>query len=164
MVGVDVDRSGANDAIGLNFEDALHVADVEVFVAGFPVPGLDGPFRNFLEGIGRLDLLPIPVDRASTSPTTMVAADGRVIDDTSADDRDAFAALVTLGGGSAGDRSAFTRHFISDGGNAGDRRRLPVAVPHDQPAHRRGARAWAARSRTATSPAPYASTRRRTST
>ncbi|MGZ8758763.1 MAG: hypothetical protein ACXWXC_12595, partial [Aeromicrobium sp.] len=119
VVGVDVDRSGENDAIGLNFEDALYVADVEIFVAGFPIPGLDGPFRNFLEGIGRLDLLPIPVDRGSTEPTTMVAADGRVIDDTSAADRDAFAALVTLGGGSAGDRGAFTRHFISDGGTAG---------------------------------------------
>ena len=119
VVGVDVDRSGENDAIGLNFEDALYVADVEILVAGIPIPGLDGPFRNFLEGIGRLDLLPIPVDRGSTEPTTMVAADGRVIDDTSAADRDAFAALVTLGGGTPGDRSAFTRHFISDGGTAG---------------------------------------------
>jgi len=118
VVGVDVDRSGENDAIGLNFEDALYVADVEVLVAGFPIPGLDGPFRNFLEGLGRLNVLPIPVDRGSTAPTTLIAADGRVIDDTSAGDRDAFAALVTLGGGTPGDRTAFTRHFISDGGTA----------------------------------------------
>lgn len=119
VVGVDVDHSGANDAIGLNFADKLFFSDVEVRVAGFPIPGLDGPFRNFLEGVGRLDLVPVPVDRASTSPTDLTTADVRIIDDTAPDDRDAFAALLTLGGGTAGDRTAFNRHFISAGGNAG---------------------------------------------
>ncbi len=118
VVGVDVDRTGPNDAIGLDFGGKLFHADIDVRVAGFPIPGLNGPFRSFLEGVGRLDLVPVPVDRGSTAPTTLVEADVRVIDDTAPDDRDAVAALVTLGGGSAGDRSAFSRSFVSGGGNA----------------------------------------------
>jgi hypothetical protein len=119
VVGVDVDRSGDSDAIGLNFADKLFFSDVEVSIAGFPVPGLNSPFRTFLKGFGRLDLLPIPVKRGSTEPTAIAAADVRVIDDTSPADSDAFAGLLTLGGGTAGNRSAFARSFISAGGNAG---------------------------------------------
>ena len=78
VVGVDVDHSGDNDDIGLNFADKLYYSDVEVLIAGHSIPGLNTPFRHFLQNQGRLDLVPVPVDRTSTSTTALVAADARV--------------------------------------------------------------------------------------
>ncbi len=49
----------------------------------------------------------------------MKNADVHIIDDTSPQDKDASAFLVTFGGGSPGDKAAFTQSFISTGGNGG---------------------------------------------
>lgn len=116
---VDVDQSSAGvDLVRINLKDKLWITELSVI--GFPIPGLDGLLRTFLRNDVRvIPMLPVPVDRVTTSTTVMKAADVRIIDDTSAADKDASACLISFGGGTPGDRNAFSQSFISPGGAGG---------------------------------------------
>jgi hypothetical protein len=106
------------DLARINLQDKLWLTEISVL--GSPDPGLNGLFAAYLrDTVKMIPLLPVAVDRATTSSVTMKAADVHIIDDTSAADKDASAFLVTFGGGAAGDRNAFTESFISPGGNGG---------------------------------------------
>jgi hypothetical protein len=121
VVGVDVDRTGPDDdLVRLNFADRLYLATARVH--GIPVPGFQALVRSRMP---LLPVLPIPVDRSSTSSVSLREADVHLVDDVGAGDLDASAFLLTFGGGAAGDRGAFSRSFISPGGNGG----IAVAFP-----------------------------------
>ncbi len=117
VAGVDVDRHVPGVVlVRVNLRDKLHVAEVNVL--GFPVPA--GLFAAVLRNnVQLIPLLAVPVDRTTTTPTTMREADVRVVDDRSAADRDATAFLFTFGGGAPGARGDFTRSFVSPGGDGG---------------------------------------------
>ena len=70
--------------------------------------GLNVLFRNALRNhVKSIPLVPMPVERTSTSTVQPIAGDVKIVDDTSGADRDAVGFLMTFGGGTAGDRSAF---------------------------------------------------------
>ena len=122
VASVDVVNADAlnieTDLIRINLRDKLWLTEIDVL--GSPIPGLNGLFATFLrDSVQLIALLPVLVNRATTSNVTMKAADVRIIDDTSPADKDASAALITFGGGAAGNRNAFTQSFISPGGNGG---------------------------------------------
>jgi hypothetical protein len=119
VASVDVDsQSPDTDLVRINLEDKLWLTEIDI--EGFPIPGLNGLFATFLRhSVKVIPLLPVPVERATTSNITMKAADVRIVDDTAPADKDASAFLITFGGGSAGTKSSFTQSFISPGGNGG---------------------------------------------
>jgi hypothetical protein len=123
VAGVDVDSTnilGADtDVIRVNLADKTYYAKADL--SGIPDTGgvVSGFLAGALRSIGELVIFPVPVNRASASPTDLVRADVRVIDDTSPADRDAVAFLLTFGGGAPGDRNAFGRSFIPSGETGG---------------------------------------------
>lgn len=122
VASVDVANADAppieTDLIRINLKDKLWLTEIDVL--GFPIPGLNGLFATLLrDSVQLIALLPVLVDRTTTSNVMMKAADVRIIDDTSPADKDASAALITFGNGAAGNRNAFTQSFISAGGNGG---------------------------------------------
>jgi hypothetical protein len=119
VASVDVDSSAADtDLTQINLKDKLWLTEIDIL--GHSIPGLNGLFAAFLRNkVEVIPLLPWPVDRATTSNTTIKAADTHIVDDTSPADRDASAFLVTFGNGTAGNRNAFSQSFISPGGNGG---------------------------------------------
>src|SRR5262249_2310393 len=125
VASVDVDSGTADTAlVRLDLENKLWPTELDV--EGFPIPGLNGVFATFLRhSVKVIPLLPVPVDRATTSNVTMKAGDVHIVDDTAPPDKDASAFLLTFGGGSAGTKTAFTQSFISPGGNGG----IAVGVP-----------------------------------
>ena len=122
VASVDVANADAppieTDLIRINLKDKLWLTEIDVL--GFPIPGLNGLFATLLrDSVQLIALLPVLVDRTTTSNVMMKAADVRIIDDTSPADKDASAALITFGNGAAENRNAFTQSFISAGGNGG---------------------------------------------
>jgi len=122
VASVDVVNADAlnieTDLIRINLRDKLWLTEIDVL--GIAIPGLNGLFATFLrDSVQLIALLPVVVDRATTSNVTMKAADVRIIDDSSPADKDASAAVITFGNGAAGNRNAFTQSFISAGGNGG---------------------------------------------
>ena len=68
-----------------------------------------------LNHIALIPLLPVPVNRSSTSPTDIVSADSRIIDDSSPANLDGSALLLTFGGGTPGNRNGFSQSFVPVG-------------------------------------------------
>lgn len=121
VAGINVEPTASLDVVRIDLANRLHSTELEL--AGIPGPAetaLNVLFRNALrDNIRTIPLVPIPVDRGSTSNTTIVAGDVRVVDDTAAADADAAAFLLTFGGGAAGDRNAFTRSFLAPSDTGG---------------------------------------------
>lgn len=80
-----------------------------------PFNDTNGALTGTLNSIGLIPLVPIPVQRGSTSTTAMTRADNRIIDDRSPGDLDASALLITFGGGSPGNACGFTASFVPSG-------------------------------------------------
>jgi hypothetical protein len=80
-----------------------------------PINDTNGALTWALNNIGTIPLVPIPVQRGTTSPTVIARADNRIIDDVSPSDHDASAILLTFGGGSPGSAGSFTASFVPDG-------------------------------------------------
>jgi hypothetical protein len=72
----------------------------------------NGTLTSALHTLGSVPLLPVPVNRSSTSPTDIVSADMRIIDDTSPSHLDDSALLLTFGGDSPGNRNGFTQGIV----------------------------------------------------
>jgi hypothetical protein len=121
VAGVAVDASPERDLARIDLANRLHRTELEIVgLPGTANTALNLLFRNRLrDNVRSIPLVPIPVDRASTSPTAIIAGDARVVDDTSAADADALAFLVTFGGGTAGNRAGFTRSFLAGSDTGG---------------------------------------------
>ena len=75
----------------------------------------NGVLTTALHSLGSIPLLPVPVSRGSTSPTAIIAADMRIIDDNSGSDLDDSALLLTFGGDAPGNRNGFTQGLVPAG-------------------------------------------------
>lgn len=116
VVGMNVDRSTDDrDRVQIDFENSIYDASLTVGSTNIPVPNLEDRLADIIPTV---PVLPVPVERDSTSPTQITRVDFKIVDDTSAADRDATAAMFTFGGGTAGDANALTR-FVPDGGRGG---------------------------------------------
>ncbi len=113
VVGITVDRSaGDRDTVRIDFPGSISFAEVRVAGVALPIPNLAGRIAGLLPAV---PVLPVPVDRGATEPTTITRADFRIIDDVSPADRDATAGMLTFGGGVVGNAAAL-RSFVPDGG------------------------------------------------
>ncbi len=113
---IDVDRttigSGQIDLVRVNLSPSgLLFTNVRLG----PFNNTNGALTGALNSIGMIPLLPIPVQRGSTSPTAIVRADNHIIDDRSPGDLDASAILLTFGGGSPGNAGGFTASVVPAG-------------------------------------------------
>jgi hypothetical protein len=116
VVGMNVDRTESDrDKVQIDFENSLYHAGVRVGSTNIPIPNLETRLAGIIPTI---PVLPVPVDRASTSPTQITRVDFKIVDDTSPADLDATAAMFTFGGGTAGDSNALQR-FVPAGGRGG---------------------------------------------
>jgi hypothetical protein len=117
VVGIITDRSQPNaDIFLLDFENSLFAEQVKI--AGFPIP--DALARPAISSTFKkipLPSVPLRNGRNSTANGDIIRGDTRVIDDTSAAGLDAWALLLTFGGGAPGDLNAFTQSFVPSGGN-----------------------------------------------
>lgn len=113
VAGVDVDRSNAGfDLPRINLAQRLFHA--EASVEGVPLP--QPLVTSAVASLGAIPFIPMVVDRNSTEPIGLpTRLDTRIIDDPSASDLDAWAAMLTFGGGSPGDATAFSRSFVPEG-------------------------------------------------
>lgn len=113
IVGMNVDRTETDrDQVQIDFKNSIYHASVRVGSINIPIPNLE---NRLSEIIPTIPVLPVPVDRTSTSPTQITRVDFKIIDDTSSADLDATAAMFTFGGGTAGDTTALQR-FVPAGG------------------------------------------------
>ncbi len=117
VAGLMIDRSLPDaDVIFIDFRDRLFAARISL--PGIPIP--DSLVRSSIAStFGRIPLpsVPLPGGRSSIDPLQIIRADTKIIDDRSAADRDAWALLLTFGGGSPGNLAQFTESFIPPGGN-----------------------------------------------
>jgi hypothetical protein len=112
VVGITVDRSESDhDKVQLDFESSIYYAEVTVGGVHVPIPNLIGRLSDIIPSI---PILPVPVNRTSTSPTDITRVDFKIVDDTTAADFDATAAMFTFGGGTAGNATALQR-FVPAG-------------------------------------------------
>jgi len=81
-------------------------------IRAFGINDTNNVLTTVLNQVNLIPLLPIPVNRASTSPTDIISADTRAIDDTSPQQLDALSILLLFGGGGPGNRNGFTQSFV----------------------------------------------------
>ncbi len=119
VVGLVVDRSqAARDRVLVDFANRLHHFSVSFL--GFGIPGADLAFRAFLSAqLGAVEIFGTDVDRATTDPQQPMQLDLKLIDDTSAEDRDAVALLLNFGGSLGGNRNGFTASVLDSGETGG---------------------------------------------
>jgi len=79
------------------------------------VNSTNGVLTTALNAVGHIPLLPVPVNRTSSAPTDLIAADMRIIDDTTGSDLDDSALLLTFGGDAPGNRNGFTQGLVPSG-------------------------------------------------
>lgn len=116
IVGMNVDRDEVDrDKVQIDFENSIYDASVTVGSTNLPIPNLENRLSNIIPTV---PVLPVPVDRTSTSPTQITRVDFKIVDDPSPADLDATAAMFTFGGGSPGDSNALQR-FVPEGGRGG---------------------------------------------
>lgn len=119
VVGMDVDRNDPGlDKVILDFPNQLFRCDLSV--TGIPSIVTNAAatlIQNVLDN-NTIPLIPIPVDRTSSSSLTIVRADVKVIDDSSSTDNDALGIILSFGGGVAGNLNNFTAAFARDGAGA----------------------------------------------
>lgn len=112
VVGIAVDRSSPDrDTVRIDFANRIYYASVTIGGLEIPFPGLRAALQGLIPAV---PVLPVPVDRTTTRATTIRRADFKIVDDTSAADRDATAAMLTFGGGAAGNANAL-QSFVPDG-------------------------------------------------
>ncbi|MCX7782722.1 MAG: hypothetical protein N2318_03650 [Meiothermus sp.] len=116
VAGLNMNRTTSNDfdIAEVDFRNQLHFTG---FTAGsISIPLLPNLFANFLRNqVGAIPLFPVPVKRAATDPADLpTRGDIRIIDNTSATDRDALAIMLTFAGGSVGNASGL-QNFINPG-------------------------------------------------
>lgn len=104
------------EILTIDLRNKLWIAEASIF--GIAVPA-DTVRHTLADDVGVLYVLPLPADQDATAPEAIKEIDVKLIDDTSPQDRDASAVLLTFGGGSAGNRDAFGQSFLSPGGDAG---------------------------------------------
>ncbi|HUK51289.1 MAG TPA: hypothetical protein VLV18_09645 [Terriglobales bacterium] len=80
-----------------------------------PINDTNNALTHVLNHLALIPLLPVPVNRSSTSATDIVSADSRIIDDHSPSNLDGSALLLTFGGGTPGNRNGFTQSFVPVG-------------------------------------------------
>jgi hypothetical protein len=117
VVGVVTDRSQPNaDIFMLDFQNHLFAQQIKI--GGLTIPeAIARPLISSTFKKIPLPSIPLANGRGSTNPGDMIRADTRVIDDTSGANLDAWAILLTFGGGAPGDSNAFSQSFIPSGGN-----------------------------------------------
>jgi hypothetical protein len=71
--------------------------------------------KHELNQLGSIPILPIPVNRTTTDPVTILSANVCLIDDQSPPNVDALAVLLTFGGGAPGNNAGFTQSFLPPG-------------------------------------------------
>lgn len=115
VAGVGVDRTQPEfDLPFIDLEDKLFHAEASIPEIPIPIP--PSLFEEALSSLGRIPLIPMLVDRDSGDPVGLpTRLDTRVIDDDSPSDLDAWALMLTFGGGVPGDGSALQRSFVPDG-------------------------------------------------
>ena len=101
------------EILTIDLRNKLWIAEASIF--GIAVPA-DTVRHTLADDVGVLYVLPLPADQDATAPEAIKEIDVKLIDDTSPQDRDASAVLLTFGGGSAGNRDAFGQSFLSPGG------------------------------------------------
>jgi hypothetical protein len=112
VVGINVDRSESDhDKVQIDFENTIYYAEVTVAGVHVPIPNLINRLSDIIPSI---PILPVPVNRTSTAPTDITRVDFKIVDDTTAADFDATAAMFTFGGGAAGNAAALQR-FVPEG-------------------------------------------------
>ncbi|HVT79937.1 MAG TPA: hypothetical protein VHM90_04715, partial [Phycisphaerae bacterium] len=117
VVGIIVDRSDANaDVFVLDFQNHLFAEQVKLGSFTLPDAFVRPVISSTLKKIP-LPSIPLPNGRASTDPKDIIRADTKIIDDRTPSNLDAWAILLTFGGGTAGDLNAFTQSFVPPGGN-----------------------------------------------
>ena len=121
VAGVDIEPTDHFDIARIDLENRLERTEFAVTsLSGTVNAGLNLLFRNALrDHVKSIPLVPIPVERTTTSTTLIKAGDVRIVDDTSGADKDAVGFLLTWGGGSAGNRTAFTQSFLDPGQRGG---------------------------------------------
>ncbi len=125
VAGIDVEHTTlpgfdqmAVDYVRVNLADKIYHVSATLNTPLGPIVVEHDILTNVFRGFKSLPLLPILVNRNSSDPTQMSAADAIVIDDKTGLDKDALAILLTFGGGTAGNRQQFSKNFLSpnDGG------------------------------------------------
>jgi len=119
VVGLVVDRTQQNrDRVLVDFANRLH--HLSVTFLGIPIPGTDAAFRAFLSSsLGTVEIFGADVDRGTTDAQELMQLDVKLIDDTSAQDRDALAILLNFGGSQGGNRDGFTASVLDPGETSG---------------------------------------------
>ncbi len=117
VVGINVDRrteadGSEQDRVQIDFANNIYFAALTVAGINVPIPNLAARLADVIPS---LPILPVPVDRDTTSATTIQRADFRVVDDMTGADRDATSAMLTFGGGTPGDAGSL-RSIIPEGG------------------------------------------------
>jgi hypothetical protein len=113
VVGIVVDRTDPNqDQVEIDFGESIYFAQATLGGVNVPIPNLRGRLADIIPTV---PVLPVPVERTSSNATDITRVDFRIVDDTTAADRDAISAMLTFGGGTAGD-AASLRSFVPDGG------------------------------------------------
>ena len=77
-----------------------------------PINNTNDALTKALNSIGSLPIAPVPVKPGSGSPTDIVSANVRVMDDHSTQDLDGSALMLTFGGGAQGNPNGFTQSFV----------------------------------------------------
>ncbi len=119
VVGIVTNRTNPNaDVFYLEFTKKLFAQQVKI--AGIPLP--NSVARSAIQSVfTKVPLPSIPLNggRMSTDPKNIIRADTHVIDDASAAALNAWAILLTFGGGVPGNIGGFTQSFIPTGGTGG---------------------------------------------
>ncbi len=119
VVGMDVDRTDPNfDKVILAFTNKLYRCQLTVPGLSALTPRLVSTLIQDQLDNNDIPLMPIPVNRTSSSTTSIIRADVKVIDDSSAANNDSLGVILTYGGGATGNINAFTNSFSRQGAGA----------------------------------------------
>lgn len=81
-------------------------------ISAFGLADTNNLLTQALNQIRLIPLVPIPVNRNSSSPVIIISADVKAIEDSSPQQLDALAILLTFGGGGPGNHNGFTQSFV----------------------------------------------------
>ncbi|MNU25631.1 hypothetical protein D3C71_139810 [compost metagenome] len=119
VVGMDVDRTDSDfDKVILDFVNKIFRCTLSVSGIPTAITNVAATFIQDKLNNNNIPLIPIPVNRTSTSTTSITRADVKVIDDSTATNNDAIGIMLTYGGGAAGNMNDFTSAFSREGAGA----------------------------------------------
>jgi hypothetical protein len=118
VVGLVVDRTQpTRDRVLVDFANLHHFS---LTFVGVTVPGTDVAFQAFLSSsLGAVEIFGAEVNRTTSDARELMQLDTRLIDDTSAQDRDALALLLSFGGSQGGNRNGFNASVLDPGETSG---------------------------------------------